>query len=112
MQIKYFRFQCLLLVKKRCKVHQNVIEACVKANVRQIVYTSVLSDSHPLNPSIENIDHSFTEAIIQNSPLDYIFLRNSLFAEAFISDYLRAVDAKEEVISKNMGDGRVWFISR
>lgn len=66
---------------------------------------------HPLNPSIENIDHSFTEAIIQNSPLDYIFLRNSLFAEAFISDYLRAVDAKEEVISKNMGDGRVWFIS-
>lgn len=112
MQIKYFRFQCLLLVKKRCKVHQNVVEACVKANVRQIVYTSVLSDSHPLNPSIENIDHSFTEAIIQNSPLDYIFLRNSLFAEAFISDYLRAVDAKEEVISKNMGDGRVWFISR
>lgn len=62
MQIKYFRFQCLLLVKKRCKVHQNVVEACVKANVRQIVYTSVLSDSHPLNPSIENIDHSFTEA--------------------------------------------------
>lgn len=112
MQIKYFRFQCLLLVKKRCKVHQNVVESCVKANVRQIVYTSVLSDSHPLNPSIENIDHSFTEAIIQNSPLDYIFLRNSLFAEAFISDYLRAVDAKEEVISKNMGDGRVWFISR
>lgn len=112
MQIKYFRFQCLLLVKKRCKVHQNVVESCVKANVRQIVYTSILSDSHPLNPSIENIDHSFTEAIIQNSPLDYIFLRNSLFAEAFISDYLRAVDAKEEVISKNMGDGRVWFISR
>lgn len=72
----------------------------------------MLSASHPFNPSIENIDHSFTEAIIQNSPLDYIFLRNSLFAEAFISDYLRAVDANEATISKNMGDGRVWFISR
>lgn len=98
--------------EKRRKAHQNVVEACVEANVKQIVYTSVLSASHPLNPSIENIDHSFTEAIIQNSPLDYIFLRNSLFAEAFISDYLRAVEAKEETISKNMGDGRVWFISR
>ncbi|MDQ0221686.1 NAD(P)H-binding protein [Streptococcus moroccensis] len=98
--------------ENRRKAHQNVVEACVKANVKQIVYTSVLSASHPLNPSIENIDHSFTEAIIQNSPLDYIFLRNSLFAEAFISDYLRAVDAKETSIAKNMGDGRVWFISR
>ena len=98
--------------EKRRKAHQNVVEACVKANVKQIVYTSVLSASHPLNPSIENIDHSFTEAIIQNSPLDYIILRNSLFAEAFISDYLRAVEANETTISKNMGDGRVWFISR
>ncbi|WP_057491094.1 NAD(P)H-binding protein [Streptococcus orisasini] len=98
--------------EKRRKAHQNVVEACIKANVKQIIYTSVLSASHPLNPSIENIDHSFTEAIIQNSPLDYIFLRNSLFAEAFISDYLRAVEAKETTISKNMGDGRVWFISR
>ncbi|MGT2908140.1 NAD(P)H-binding protein [Streptococcus dentiloxodontae] len=98
--------------ENRRKAHQNVVEACVKANVKQIIYTSVLSASHPFNPSIENIDHSYTEAIIQNSPLDYIFLRNSLFAEAFISDYLRAVNAKETTISKNMGDGRVWFISR
>lgn len=98
--------------ENRRKAHQNVVEACVTANVKQIVYTSVLSASHPLNPSIENVDHSFTEAIIQNSPLDYIVLRNSLFAEAFISDYLRAVAAKEDTIAKNMGDGRVWFISR
>lgn len=98
--------------KNRRTAHKNVVEACVKANVKQIVYTSVLSASHPFNPSIENIDHSYTEAIIQNSTLDYIFLRNSLFAEAFIGDYMRAVEANEKTISKNMGDGRVWFISR
>ena len=98
--------------EKRRKAHQNVVDACVKANVKQIIYTSVLSASHPFNPSIENVDHSFTEALIQNSPLDYIILRNSLFVEAFTSDYMRAVDAKEDTISKNMGDGRVWFISR
>lgn len=98
--------------EKRRNAHKNLVEACVKANVKQVIYTSVLSASNPLNPSIENIDHAYTEAIIQNTSLDYIFLRNSLFVEAFTTDYLRAVNAKEDNISKNMGDGRVWFISR
>lgn len=98
--------------KKRRQAHKNVVDACVEARVKQIIYTSVLSASHPMNPSIENIDHSYTEAIIENSPLDYIILRNSLFVEAFTSDYMRAVEANEKTIAKNMGDGRVWFISR
>lgn len=99
--------------EKRRKAHKNAVDACVEANVKQIIYTSVLSASHPFKPSIENVDHSYTEALIQNSPLDYIILRNSLFVEAFTSDYLRAVEANETTISKNMGgDGRVWFISR
>lgn len=98
--------------RKRRQAHQNVVNACVEANVQQIIYTSVLSASHPMNPSVENKDHAYTEAIIQNSSLDYIILRNSLFIEAFTSDYMRAVEAKEKTIAKNMGDGRVWFISR
>ncbi|QDR73664.1 NmrA family transcriptional regulator (plasmid) [Limosilactobacillus reuteri] len=98
--------------EKRRQAHKNVIEACVEANVKQILYTSVLSSANPLNPSVENVDHGYTEALIQNTSLDYIILRNSLFAEAFISDYLRAVNNHETAINKNMGDGRVWFISR
>lgn len=72
----------------------------MKANVKQIIYTSVLSAAHPFNPSIENVDHSYTEAIIQNTSLDYIFLRNSLFVEAFTSDYLRAVEQKKQQFLK------------
>jgi len=98
--------------EKRRQAHKNVVDACVNAHVKQIIYTSVISASHPMNPSIENRDHSYTEAIIQNSPLDYIILRNSLFVEAFTSDYIRAVKAHEKTIAKNMGNGRVWFISR
>ena len=98
--------------EKRRQAHANAVAACVAAGVSQVVYTSVLSVDNPLNPSVENIDHAYTEAIIQNTPLDYVFLRNSLFAEAFTSDYKRAVDAGETSIAKNMGDGRVWFISR
>lgn len=98
--------------EKRRQAHKNVIDACVRANVKQIIYTSVLSSANPLNPSVENVDHGYTEALIQNMDLDYIILRNSLFAEAFISDYFRAVDSNEPQINKNMGAGRVWFISR
>ncbi|MGN1282743.1 MAG: NAD(P)H-binding protein [Limosilactobacillus sp.] len=98
--------------KKRRQAHKNVVDACVKVNVKQIIYTSVLSSANPLNPSIENVDHGYTEALIQNTSLDYIILRNSLFAEAFISDYFRNVDNGSQAIAKNMGDGRVWFISR
>lgn len=98
--------------EKRRQAHKNFVEACVKAGVRQVIYTSVLSAGNPFNPSVENADHGYTESIIQNTDLDYIFLRNSLFAEAFISDYFRAVNNHEKSIEKNMGDGRVWFISR
>lgn len=98
--------------EKRRQAHKNAVTACMNAGVSQIVYTSVLSAGNPLNPSVENVDHGYTEALIQNSGLDYILLRNSLFAEAFTSDYKRAVEADEKTIEKNMGDGRVWFISR
>ena len=98
--------------EKRRQAHKNFVDACVKDGVRQVIYTSVLSASNPFNPSVENMDHGYTESIIQNTDLDYIFLRNSLFAEAFVSDYLRAVNNHEDSIEKNMGDGKVWFISR
>lgn len=98
--------------EKRRAAHKNFVDACVNAHVAQVIYTSVLSAGNPFNPSVENADHGYTESIIQNTSLDYIFLRNSLFAEAFITDYYRAVNNHEESIEKNMGDGRIWFISR
>ncbi len=55
--------------EKRRQAHKNAVDACVKANVKQIIYTSVLSAAHPFNPSIENVDHSYTEEIIQKHRL-------------------------------------------
>lgn len=97
---KVLLISMLFVGEKRRIAHKNVVDACMQANVKQIIYTSVLSAAHPFNPSIENVDHSYTEAIIQNSPLDYIILRNSLFVEAFTSDYMRAVAAGEKLFLK------------
>ena len=43
--------------EKRRQAHKNAVDACVKANVKQIIYTSVLSAALPFNPRIENVYH-------------------------------------------------------
>ena len=104
----------LELMNKEDLVFTAPKEESLKEYEKQGIKTAIANFNDPegLVKVFENVDHSYTEAIIQNTSLDYIFLRNSLFVEAFTSDYLRAVDAKETTISKNMGEGRVWFISR
>jgi NAD(P)H dehydrogenase (quinone) len=68
--------------------------------------------TNPMNPSIEKIDHGYTEAYIQRTGLDYIFLRNSQYAEAMVSVYDNAVSDGSLTIANNMGAGRVAYISR
>lgn len=98
--------------QKRRDAHKRVVDACVAANVKQIVYISLMDAANPVNPSVEKIDHGYTEAYIENTDLDYIFLRNSQYAEAMISIYQTAVDDGSLLLTNNFGEGRVAYISR
>jgi len=95
---------------KRRQAHKNVIDACVAAGVKQIVYTSLVNASDPMNPSIEKIDHAWTESYVENKDLDYIFLRNSQYAEAMISNYFAMLESG--VLANNQADGKMAYISR
>lgn len=97
---------------RRQVAHKNVVDACVAANVKQIVYISLMDASNPINPSVEKIDHGYTESYIQRSGLDYIMLRNSQYAEAMVSVYQQSIDDKSFTITNNMGEGKVAYISR
>ncbi|PMD73061.1 NmrA family NAD(P)-binding protein [Companilactobacillus nuruki] len=96
--------------EKRRQAHKNVIDACLASGVKQIVYTSLVNASDPTNPSIEKLDHAWTESYIENTDLDYIFLRNSQYAEAMISNYFAM--AKTGVLANNQADGKIAYISR
>ena len=96
--------------EKRRAAHKNVIDACVKANVGQVVYTSLVNASDPTNPSLEKVDHAWTESYVENTSLDYIFLRNSQYAEAMITNYFAMQDAG--VVANNQSDGKMAYISR
>lgn len=98
--------------KKRQQAHQNVVDACVAGNVSQIVYTSLVNATDPSNPSIEKIDHAWTESYIENTPLDYIFLRNSQYTEAMISNYFAMAATPDSILGNNQGDGKMAYISR
>ncbi|MCJ2162420.1 NAD(P)H-binding protein [Lentilactobacillus kefiri] len=96
--------------ERRRQAHKNVVDACVKANVKKIIYTSLVNATDPMMPSIEKIDHAWTESYIETTDLDYIFLRNSQYAEAMITNYFAI--AHSGVLANNQADGKMAYISR
>ncbi|MGT2908141.1 NmrA family NAD(P)-binding protein [Streptococcus dentiloxodontae] len=96
---------------KRQAAHKNVVDAAKEAGVKKIIYTSLVNAADPTNPSKEKIDHAFTEKYIEESDLDYIFLRNSQYAEAMITNYFTFVHANAP-LANSQGDGKMAYISR
>jgi NAD(P)H dehydrogenase (quinone) len=97
--------------EKRQTAHKNVVDAAKAAGVTKIIYTSLVNAADPTNPSKEKIDHAFTEKYIESSGLDYIFLRNSQYAEAMITSYYTSVNNGGTQYS-SQGDGKMAYISR
>ena len=96
---------------KRQAAQRNVVDAAKKAGVKKIVYTSLVNAGDETNPSVEKKDHIYTERYIQSVGLDYIFLRNSQYAEAMITNYFTYVHL-DGVLKNSQGDGKMAYISR
>jgi len=97
--------------EKRQNAHKNVVDAAKEAGVKQIIYTSLVNAADESNPSVEKLDHVYTEDYIKSVCLDYIFLRNSQYAEAMITNYFTYVKS-DGVLKNNQGDGKMAYISR
>ncbi|MFV0394253.1 MAG: NmrA family NAD(P)-binding protein [Coprobacillaceae bacterium] len=94
--------------EKRQAAHKNAIDAAIKAGVKKVVYTSLVNARDEENPSIEKIDHAWTEEYVEGLGIDYIFLRNSQYAEAMITSYLTS----NGTMLSCQGDGKMSYISR
>lgn len=97
--------------EKRRQAHKNVIDAAKEAGVEQIIYTSLVNAADESNPSIEKIDHAYTEKYIAEVGLDYIFMRNSQYAEAMITNYFTFVNMGG-IMKNSQGKGKMAYISR
>ena len=96
---------------KRQNAHRNVVDAAKEAGVKQIIYTSLVNADDETNPSVEKKDHIYTELYIREQGLDFIFLRNSQYAEAMITNYFTFVHM-DSVLRNSQGDGLMAYISR
>ncbi len=96
---------------KRRAAHKNAVDAAIKAGVKKIVYTSLVNAQDEENPSVEKIDHAWTENYIANQDVNFVFLRNSQYAEAMITSYFAATETGN-MMTSCQGDGHMSYISR
>lgn len=93
---------------QRAAQHKNVVDAAVAAGVQLIAYTSILkADTSGVGLAVE---HKATEAVIRESGLPYVFLRNSWYTENYTANVAPALE--NGVILGAAGEGRVGAVPR
>ena len=84
---------------KRQDAHKRAIDAAVKAKVNRIVYTSIVGAGEKDIDAYEVKDHVWTEAYMKEQPIHYLFLRNSQYAEAMVSNFVNAVENTNGILA-------------
>ena len=97
---------------KRRAAQKTALDAAVKAGVRRLVYTSIVGAGEKDIDTYEVNDHVWFEAYVKEQPIHYLFLRDSQYAEAMVSNYVNAYENTDNVLANNMGDGKMAYISR
>lgn len=95
-------------IGQRAVQHKNVIDAAVKADVKWIVYTSLLhADTSSLSLADE---HLASEKALKESGIDYTILRNGWYTENYTGSIAGALAAGAFVGSA--GDGKISSAAR
>ncbi|EJF07909.1 MULTISPECIES: SDR family oxidoreductase [Pontibacter] len=95
-------------VGQRAAQHKNVIEAAKKAEVKRIVYTSLLHADTSLLSLAE--EHRATERMIKDSGIAYTILRNGWYTENYTGSVQGAIAGGAFIGSA--GEGKISSASR
>ena len=98
--------------EKRRQAHKSAIDAAVACGVKKLIYTSIVGAGVEENDAYEIADHKYTEEYLLSQDIDHIILRDSQYAEAMVSAYEEAFNNTDGVLSNNMGEGKMAFVSR
>jgi NAD(P)H dehydrogenase (quinone) len=93
---------------KRKEQHKNVVEALIEANVDFVAYTSAPNAQE--SKAMIAPDHKFTEHLIEESGLDYSFLRNNWYLEneAMLFDAIK----NDTTFMYSAGDGKAGWAKK
>lgn len=95
----------------RVGLHASVIDAAIRAGIRKLIFTSVIGDAaapgslfYPSQKVLRD-----TEALVQQSGLEWIIARNGLYLDLDLIQIRQADEAG--VYRNNGGDGKCGYIS-
>ncbi len=91
----------------RIAQHQNVVRAAQAANVKHIVYTSVVTVG---NDDILSSTHAQTEQMIKDSGIAYTFLRNNFYMDMYVVEVEIAIE--KGAYRSPSGNAGAAFVSR
>ncbi|AFZ57496.1 SDR family oxidoreductase [Anabaena cylindrica FACHB-243] len=95
-------------IGSRVPQHTNVINACKKAGVKLLAYTSLLhADSSPLPLAAE---HQQTEAALKESGVPYLILRNGWYTENYTDSI--AIALQYGAVIGCAGEGKIASATR
>ncbi|GLZ11468.1 NAD(P)-dependent oxidoreductase [Actinomadura sp. NBRC 104425] len=95
-------------VGRRVPQHRNVVEAAAAANVELIAYTGILNCDTSKMVLAE--EHKATEAVIRESGLPHVFLRNGWYLENYTENLAPALESGTLIGAA--GDGRIAAATR
>ncbi|GGD38204.1 SDR family oxidoreductase [Pseudoxanthomonas indica] len=95
-------------VGQRLPQHRNVIEAAQRAGVKLLAYTSILrADSTPL---LLGQEHRQTEALLRDSGIPFVFLRNGWYSENYTAALVGVIE--HGAVLGSAGEGRLSTAGR
>jgi NAD(P)H dehydrogenase (quinone) len=95
--------------EERMLHHRNIVNAARAANVRQVIYTSVIKPAADAKFAAAP-GHFHTEALIRESGMRYTFFRNNLYAD--LVPFIFGEALQTGTLAHNGGDGRIGFVAR
>ncbi|MCD7948934.1 MAG: NmrA family NAD(P)-binding protein [Erysipelotrichaceae bacterium] len=97
---------------KRVEQHRKVIEACKKAGVKHITYTSFFGANREGYNQYVLPDHRATEAMLKECGIEYNILRNNLYMENYLTTSVMLAMLSNNVWGTTAGEGKVSCIAK
>jgi NAD(P)H dehydrogenase (quinone) len=94
---------------RRIKQHINAIKAAERADVKHVVYTSIIH-SGPQSPAFVVPDHRATEAALAESSMGWTVLRENIYTDLQLMSVGQAIQSG--ILSNAIGNGKAAYITR
>lgn len=109
---RLFFISSILNGERRVRQHRSVIQACKKAGIEHITYTSFFGANREGYHQYVLPDHRATEKMLRECGLAYNIMRNNLYMENYLTTSVMLAMLSNNVWGTTAGEGKVTSIAK